>query len=137
MDGEVDEVLLRDELPAPSGRGWPSCRPSVAELLELLAGRPTRAYEEISRLLGIPVGSIGPTRARALPSYATPGRCVPAQARGRGRGRRGWSPCPSFSDATSTGSSGRRRPDRDVPAEWRDAARAAYSWRTSTRSCWR
>ncbi|KRC53215.1 hypothetical protein ASE19_12690 [Nocardioides sp. Root79] len=50
--------LLRealDELPA--GR---------RELLLLLLEDPPVGYEEISRRLGIPVGSIGPTRARAL-----------------------------------------------------------------------
>lgn len=36
------------------------------ELLLLLLTDPPLAYEEISRRLGIPVGSIGPTRARAL-----------------------------------------------------------------------
>ena len=35
-------------------------------LLLLLLADPPLAYEEISRLLGIPIGSIGPTRARAL-----------------------------------------------------------------------
>lgn len=35
-------------------------------LLLLLLTDPPLAYEEISRRLGIPVGSIGPTRARAL-----------------------------------------------------------------------
>jgi RNA polymerase sigma factor (sigma-70 family) len=36
------------------------------ELLVLLLTDPPVGYEEISRLLGMPVGSIGPTRARAL-----------------------------------------------------------------------
>jgi RNA polymerase sigma factor (sigma-70 family) len=36
------------------------------ELLTLLLADPPLPYREISRLLGIPVGSIGPTRARAL-----------------------------------------------------------------------
>ncbi|WP_141015114.1 RNA polymerase sigma factor [Nocardioides sambongensis] len=36
------------------------------DLLLLLLEDPPVAYEEISRRLGIPVGSIGPTRARAL-----------------------------------------------------------------------
>jgi len=36
------------------------------ELLLLLLADPPLAYEEISARLGIPVGSIGPTRARAL-----------------------------------------------------------------------
>jgi RNA polymerase sigma factor (sigma-70 family) len=36
------------------------------ELLTLLLADPPLPYREVSRLLGIPVGSIGPTRARAL-----------------------------------------------------------------------
>lgn len=36
------------------------------DLLLLLLEDPPVAYEEISRRLGIPIGSIGPTRARAL-----------------------------------------------------------------------
>lgn len=36
------------------------------ELLVLLLTDPPVAYEEISRVLGIPIGSIGPTRGRAL-----------------------------------------------------------------------
>lgn len=39
--------------------------PRRALLLLLLADPPV-AYDEISRLLGLPIGSIGPTRARAL-----------------------------------------------------------------------
>ena len=35
-------------------------------LLMLLIEDPPLPYEEISRRLGLPVGSIGPTRARAL-----------------------------------------------------------------------
>ena len=35
-------------------------------LLELLVADPPASYDEISRTLGIPIGSIGPTRARAL-----------------------------------------------------------------------
>ncbi|MEQ6902686.1 sigma-70 family RNA polymerase sigma factor [Nocardioides sp. YIM 152588] len=36
------------------------------QLLELLLEDPPPAYQEISSRLGIPIGSIGPTRARAL-----------------------------------------------------------------------
>ena len=35
-------------------------------LLRLLAGERQLSYREISRILAIPVGSIGPTRARSL-----------------------------------------------------------------------
>lgn len=36
------------------------------ELLRLLFTEPPLTYEDISELLGIPIGSIGPTRARCL-----------------------------------------------------------------------
>lgn len=50
--------LLRDALDElPAGR---------RDLLLLLLEDPPVGYEEISRRLGIPIGSIGPTRARAL-----------------------------------------------------------------------
>jgi RNA polymerase sigma factor (sigma-70 family) len=39
---------------------------SRRELLVLLLADPPLPYREISRRLGIPIGSIGPTRARAL-----------------------------------------------------------------------
>jgi RNA polymerase sigma factor (sigma-70 family) len=63
---ELDEELIRDEraqafrealLELPAGR---------RELLELLLTDPPISYDEISAKLGIPKGSIGPTRARAL-----------------------------------------------------------------------
>jgi RNA polymerase sigma factor (sigma-70 family) len=63
---ELDEDLIREEraqalraalLELPAGR---------RELLELLMTDPPVSYDEISAKLGIPKGSIGPTRARAL-----------------------------------------------------------------------
>lgn len=36
------------------------------ELLQLLVGDPPPSYEEIGRRLNMPVGAVGPTRARAL-----------------------------------------------------------------------
>jgi RNA polymerase sigma factor (sigma-70 family) len=41
-------------------------RPSDQSLLRLLMREPALSYEEISASLGMPIGSIGPTRARAL-----------------------------------------------------------------------
>lgn len=40
--------------------------PRDRRLLRMLAAEPAPSYEEISAALGMPVGSIGPTRARAL-----------------------------------------------------------------------
>jgi RNA polymerase sigma factor (sigma-70 family) len=36
------------------------------DLMQLLVAEPVASYEEISRTLGMPIGSIGPTRARSL-----------------------------------------------------------------------
>ena len=53
-----ERQALRDGLAElPAGR---------RELLQLLLADPPIPYAEISERLGIPVGSIGPTRARAL-----------------------------------------------------------------------
>ena len=46
------------------------------ELLSMLFSDPPRPYKEISSILGIPVGAIGPTRARCL----TRARRIPAIA---------------------------------------------------------
>jgi RNA polymerase sigma factor (sigma-70 family) len=63
---DLADDLMRDErarafraalLELPAGR---------RELLELLLTDPPISYDEISEKLGIPKGSIGPTRARAL-----------------------------------------------------------------------
>jgi DNA-directed RNA polymerase specialized sigma24 family protein len=40
-------------------------------LLELLASEPDLSYREIGGLLNMPVGSIGPTRARGLARLGT------------------------------------------------------------------
>jgi RNA polymerase sigma factor (sigma-70 family) len=40
--------------------------PRDRRLLRMLAAEPAPSYDEISAALGMPVGSIGPTRARAL-----------------------------------------------------------------------
>lgn len=54
---ERRRLLLEALAELPAGR---------RDLLLLLLEDPPVAYDEISRRLGIPIGSIGPTRARAL-----------------------------------------------------------------------
>ncbi|HKT02308.1 MAG TPA: sigma-70 family RNA polymerase sigma factor [Rugosimonospora sp.] len=62
MDGDLVEAerqqALRD--------GLAELAPHQRELLVLLATDPPPPYAEISRRLGIPIGSIGPTRSRIL-----------------------------------------------------------------------
>jgi RNA polymerase sigma factor (sigma-70 family) len=63
---EIDERLLADEQ-AQAVRDAMSRLPSRWQtLLELLMADPPTSYSEISSQLGLPVGSIGPTRRRCL-----------------------------------------------------------------------
>lgn len=63
---EIDERLLADER-AHMVREALSCLPwRWQQLLEMLMADPPRSYAEISAQLGLPVGSIGPTRMRCL-----------------------------------------------------------------------
>lgn len=64
--GAVDEELLRSEQHQALLRGFAVLPDNQRRLLLLLAKDPPVPYKEISRQLGIPIGSIGPTRARAL-----------------------------------------------------------------------
>ena len=62
----VDDAFLRAEEAAEVRRGMDSLSPRCQALLSLLMLDPTPNYEEISAALGMPMGSIGPTRARCL-----------------------------------------------------------------------
>ncbi|HEU4347943.1 MAG TPA: sigma-70 family RNA polymerase sigma factor [Actinoplanes sp.] len=63
---EVDEMLLAAERRRVLLDGLGQLAPQHRELLLMLAADPPYAYAEISRILGIPIGSIGPTRSRVL-----------------------------------------------------------------------
>lgn len=63
---DVDAVLLAAERRQVLLDGLAQLAPQHRELLLMLAADPPYAYAEISRMLGIPVGSIGPTRSRVL-----------------------------------------------------------------------
>lgn len=63
---EIDEALLAGER-AETVRAAMSRLPQRGQrLLELLMADPPASYQEISSELGLPVGSIGPTRGRLL-----------------------------------------------------------------------
>ncbi len=67
----VDERLLADDL-TTEVREAMSCLPGRwQQLLELLMADPPVPYSEISDQLGLPIGSIGPTRARCLTRLRT------------------------------------------------------------------
>ena len=63
---EVDGRLLRDERDAALWRAFERLPGRDQALLRLLTAEPASSYEEISAALKMPIGSIGPTRARAL-----------------------------------------------------------------------
>jgi RNA polymerase sigma factor (sigma-70 family) len=63
---DIDEGLLAEER-AQAVRAAMSALPSRSQqLLELLMADPPVSYTEISDQLGVPIGSIGPTRGRCL-----------------------------------------------------------------------
>jgi RNA polymerase sigma factor (sigma-70 family) len=64
--GEIDAELLRDERDAILWRAFSRLPASDQALLQLLATEPAPSYEEIAAALDMPIGSIGPTRERAL-----------------------------------------------------------------------
>ncbi|GAA1999347.1 sigma-70 family RNA polymerase sigma factor [Nakamurella flavida] len=89
---EVDQDLLTAERRQVVRDGLAELSATQRELLLLLVADPPIGYEEIGRRLGMPVGSIGPTRARclrklrettALRSFLAPGTGRPAGPPGR------------------------------------------------------
>jgi RNA polymerase sigma factor (sigma-70 family) len=62
----VDAELLRAERHQALRDGLAELAPADRRLLLLLVADPPLGHREISELLGIPIGSIGPTRARIL-----------------------------------------------------------------------
>lgn len=63
---EPGSRLERDETRAEVAAAFERLGERCQELLRLLVCDPPVSYETISESLGIPVGSIGPTRARCL-----------------------------------------------------------------------
>lgn len=62
----AETELLRAERDQAVRDGLAELEPKRRELLELLSTDPPISYRDISRRLGMPVGSIGPSRARSL-----------------------------------------------------------------------
>ena len=62
----LDAELLRAERHQALRDGLAELTPAHRRLLLLLVADPPLSYREISELIGIPIGSIGPTRARIL-----------------------------------------------------------------------
>jgi RNA polymerase sigma factor (sigma-70 family) len=64
--GGPGEALLDAERDAALWRAFETLRPQCQRLLRVLLADPEPSYAEVSAALGMPVGSIGPTRARCL-----------------------------------------------------------------------
>jgi RNA polymerase sigma factor (sigma-70 family) len=58
--------LIADERHQALERAFASLKPRDRALIKMLIREPQPSYEDISRMLEMPVGSIGPTRARIL-----------------------------------------------------------------------
>ncbi len=69
--GAPEDSVISEERQRAVRSSLERLRRSDQLLLALLVAEPRPPYEEISRRLGIPVGSIGPTRARALARLRT------------------------------------------------------------------
>jgi len=63
---DVDEALLADERAQDVREAMAHLPPQWQRLMELLTADPPVSYVEISDQLGVPIGSIGPTRGRCL-----------------------------------------------------------------------
>jgi RNA polymerase sigma factor (sigma-70 family) len=75
LDGEtgesVDDRLLRSEENRALWQAFGRLGESCQRLLRLVFTDPPPSYAEVSAALDIPIGSIGPTRARCLASLQT------------------------------------------------------------------
>jgi RNA polymerase sigma factor (sigma-70 family) len=63
---ELDDALLLAERDEALRGAFESLPPRCRELLRLILLDPAPSYEEISAAVGMPIGSIGPTRGRCL-----------------------------------------------------------------------
>lgn len=65
-DPGVDEGLLTSERDTTLWRAFGGLEEGCRRLLRMLVADPSPSYLEISKALDMPIGSIGPTRARCL-----------------------------------------------------------------------
>jgi RNA polymerase sigma factor (sigma-70 family) len=62
----LDEMLVREERDAALWVAFSGLAPRCQSLLRVLMADPPPSYGEVSAAMGMPVGSIGPTRQRCL-----------------------------------------------------------------------
>jgi RNA polymerase sigma factor (sigma-70 family) len=65
-DVMIDEEILRAERDAGLRAAFAELPPHCRQLLSMMMSDPPHSYAEISATLGVPMGSIGPQRARCL-----------------------------------------------------------------------
>jgi RNA polymerase sigma factor (sigma-70 family) len=65
-DEDVDLRLLSSERDAALRKAFECLPPRWRSLLEMLMDAPSASYEEVAEAVGMPIGSIGPTRQRCL-----------------------------------------------------------------------
>lgn len=80
----LDASLLRDERDAALWRALLTLSARCQQLLRILAADPPPTYEQVSAALGMPIGSIGPTRGRCLGRLRTAMAASPSGATGDG-----------------------------------------------------
>jgi RNA polymerase sigma factor (sigma-70 family) len=85
--GTPDDRILRAERRQVMREGFAQLPQRCRHLLTLLMKEPPATYEEVGERLGIPIGSIGPTRARCLHKLRT-SPVVAAFLHESGRGER-------------------------------------------------
>lgn len=66
LGAPVDEALIAREQAAAARQALDSLPPTWKSLVEMLTQDPRPSYEEIGADLGLPIGSIGPTRGRCV-----------------------------------------------------------------------
>lgn len=66
VDAGIDDKLLAEERDSALWRALGALPSRHRTLLRLLYAEPAPSYQEISHAIGMPVGSIGPTRGRGL-----------------------------------------------------------------------
>lgn len=66
FEPELDTNLIDEERRRAARQAFAQLSRSDQRLLSMLFSDPPRPYKEISSALGIPIGAIGPTRARCL-----------------------------------------------------------------------
>jgi RNA polymerase sigma factor (sigma-70 family) len=65
-DGELEARIVADETRAAIDASLTRLTDRQRKLLTLLLEEPDLSYQAVGRRLGLPIGSIGPTRARSL-----------------------------------------------------------------------